>query len=410
MADLHDLTQIARCAADAATAPAYETLARKARVRRRRQRITGTVAAAAVVTAFAGGIAATRPDAAPPPPTPASPGPSTSAAPATKYGLTADQVVAKGDLYNYAVDAHGDLLSDWTYCPNTSRCVFAWKLTRADGGSFTGILPGTSAMRVDAGPDYFVGKARDAAGVLVRRDGSVTRLHEADHGADAEVDQGDLAPGAAAVPVGPKTYPVDPTTATILATGPDGASATGQFEVAPDGTAWSTTMASGGDDPAMSWRTPTGSWHRRDFRGSAGAGLFVVADRRVAAFALVSNGAARYGSVSAMTVASADGADWTEVNEHTLPFTRIESIAATADGIVVVSDGDRLYRSLDDSLTRYVAVAGIHGLSRLEGGDKAHPDAVYGYSYGERRLYRVTASDTDPHRSAELSVAPRQLR
>lgn len=404
MSDLHELTQIARRAAAAASAPAYETLARRARVRRRRQRIGGTVAAAAVVAAFAGGIAATRPDASPPPPTPASPGPSRSAPPATKYGLTADQVVAKGDLYNYAVDARGDLLGDWTYCRDTSRCVFAWKLTRADGGSATGILPGTSSMRVDAGPDYFVAKAPDTAGVLVRRDGSVARLRPADQ----TVDPAKLAPGAAAVPVGPMTYPVDPTTATILPTGP-GTTATGQFEVAPDGTAWATTVADG-RAPAFSWRTPTGSWQRRDLGDGPDEGVLVVGDRRVAAFALANDGTARYGSVRAMTVASPDGATWTAVDAHTLPFTRIESIAATADGVVVVSDGDRLYRSIDDGWAVYAAIPGIHGINRLEGGDTAHPDTVYGYSYGERRLYRVTATATDPHRSAEVSVAPRQLR
>lgn len=38
--------------------------------------------------------------------------------------------------------------------------------------------------------------------------------------------------------------------------------------------------------------------------------------------------------------------------------------------------------------------------------------ALYDAAYRriEHRLYRVTAADTDPHRSAELSVAPRQLR
>lgn len=401
MTDLH---QVVRRAAADTVPPPFETLTRRAEVRRR-QRAAGSVAAAAAVAVVAGGIALAHPNGDAHPAPVASGGPSTSAGtkptgkatptPTTHYGLTADSVVAKGRLYNYAVDRAGDLFANWSYCLDQTRCAAAWRLLRADGSVSTGLFPGDFAPHVDAGPDYFVGKWYADPGILVRPDGSTTPLRQE--------SSGGVAPGAAMVVSEDGSMLVDGRAGAYLRVPVPGRGQWDRLAVGDDRLVWGTVVHDEGAS-AIAWSAGAGSWQQHLLaddgeHGDDGATL-TIAGRRVAAYALKTRGREPLGTVVGASFTADDGAHWHDIDPAGLPFDHLESVAASADGTLFVNDGQQVFASTD--WTNFTPVPGATTLSRLEGGDAAHPDTVYGYSYDRDELDAVTTGG--------VTKAERQLR
>lgn len=387
MTDLHEL---ARAAAEAAEPPSYESLARRAHVRRGRRRLAIAGVASAAVAAVVVGITAMPPPDSGERPSPATSGPSPSTAvESTRHGVTAAQAISGGDLWGFAVDGAGDLFSAWAYQPKGfNQALMAWRLAAADGHVATGFLPDhSSGLRLSSGRDYFVAKATDTGGILVHGDGTVSRLRAS--------ATGDLRPGAAWVMTADGVDPVDGAAGAVVRLRPPGGGSWTNVTVTDDGTFW------GADAEGISWRKDDGTWHQRQIGGTGTSQLLAASGRRVAAYAVRLD----HGDLAVVegTVSTDGGGTWSDLSATDLPFTDIESLAATADGTLFVSDGTRVYRSTDGTWTRFDLVPGAHSLHRLQAGDRAHPDTVYGYGYRANRLYALTSA-------GGVSAAPRQLR
>lgn len=387
MTDLHEL---ARAAAEMVEPPSYESLARRAHVRRRRRRLTVAGVASAAVAAVAIGVTAMPPDTGEQRPSPATPGPSASTAvESSRHGVTAAQAISGGVLWGFAVDGDGDLFSAWAYQPKGSdQRVMAWRLAAADGHDATGFLPDhSSGLRLSSGRHYFVAKATDTTGILVRGDGTVSPLHSS--------ATGDIVPGAAWAMTADGVDPVDGAAGTVVRLRPPGGGSWTNVTVTDDGTLW------GADAEGISWRTDDGAWHQRRIGGTGTSELLAASGRRVAAYAVRFDDADL--AVVEATVSTDGGGTWSDLRATELPFADIESLATTADGTLFVSDGTRVYRSTDGTWTRFALVPGAHSLHRLQAGDRAHPDTVYGYGYRADRLYALSSG-------GGVSAAPRQLR
>jgi hypothetical protein len=315
----------------------------------------------------------------------------------------ADEVIAEGDLNNYAVDRHGDLLSTWVSCPDSSTCRYAWRLVRADGASTAGLYPArTGGPHVSAGPDYFVVAGAGGPQLLVRADGSTGRIAAVDAGAAQSAE-----PGAADVLTRDGARLVDPQHGWLDLPAPTGRP-WGSLEVAEDGTVWGVDQPLRGERTTVAWRPAGGDWQQEPLTG-AGPGVLVRAGDRVAALTLdlsspaSQTAAPSVGSPSDFAVTTDAGATWTHEAPDRLPFDSLESWAVTADGTLMVSDGERVYRTTDGTWLRFAPVADAVALNRLQGGDAQHPDRVYGYSYDQDLLLVLTAQ-------GGVHVAGRQLR
>jgi hypothetical protein len=410
MADLRDLESL-RVVAERASAetapPPFTDLAARARVRRRRRAGGAAVLAAVAVVAAVGlgtcGRALVGGHRSVEPPAATTPAKLSPAAQLSPSDPRADAVVAKGDLNNYAVDQHGDLLSTWVSCPDTSTCRNAWRLVRADGASTAGMYPGRmGGPHVSAGPDYFVVAAVSGPQLLVHADGSTGRVPAAGAGASESAES-----GAASVATRDGVRLVDPQHGWLELPAPSGRP-WGDLEVAADGTVWGVDQPGPGERATVAWR-PTGSdWQQEPLTG-VGTAVLVRSGDRVAALTLDASSPTSetavpsFGRPSDFAVTTDAGATWTRQAPDRLPFDSLESWAVTADGALLVSDGERVYRTTDGTWLRFAPVADAVGLNRLQGGGAEHPDRVYGYSYDEDRLYVLTSAGA-------VHVAERQLR
>jgi hypothetical protein len=182
----------------------------------------------------------------------------------------------------------------------------------------------------------------------------------------------------------------------------------GDLEVAEDGTVWGVDQPGPGERATVAWRPAGGDWQQEPLAGD-GTGVLVRSGDRVAALTLdlsspaAETAAPSFGRPTDFAVTTDDGATWTHQAPDRLPFDSLESWAVTADGTLMVSDGERVYRTTDGTWLRFAAVPDAVALNRLQGGDAAHPDRVYGYSYDEDRLFVLTSA-------GEVRVAERQLR
>lgn len=366
--------------------PSFERLVALARVRRRRRAATAAGVAVATVIAIAaasavalgGGHDADGP--LPVPPTP------TEDPDATRVA----QIVARGRAYDFAVDARGDRLTMWARGTRDA----AWQLTSSEG-SFSGLVHADSPDVAAASKGFLI---RVPAGdpVLVNLDGSTTTLHQAGRSApqpgDLEMARG-RALGLADPAAGTWWRLPLPRHAAGLRIG----------TVADDGTVWATVSPAGGHGAEVAWTRDGLTWHthaldrektdRSDPDAVAGSSIATYGTPRdhVSRVAAYSTGAGPIEPLRIWAVSQDGGASWTALSPASLPFSDVLDTAVTPDGVLfVMSHDDGLWRSTDDSWTRFARVPVPDGLVQIERG----PYGVVG-RFGPARYSILRSIDDD---------------
>ncbi|MGH3510178.1 MAG: hypothetical protein ACRDPI_08110, partial [Nocardioidaceae bacterium] len=195
MTELPDLTGLAVESSERTRPPAFESLVRRAGVRRRRQAV-GVVAATAIVMGGAGVAFVPRGHSSTPPPvhrSTGSPSPSTSTAPTPRQRLAAAdaaQIVARGSLDTYAENGTGAVMTTWKVCVDAETfCRYAWRL---DTGTHVvrGIAPafGFGPSAYATGELFVLATGGDGDGDIVDGAGRVTTFGFGQRGVPAAGD------------------------------------------------------------------------------------------------------------------------------------------------------------------------------------------------------------------------------
>lgn len=371
--DFADLTALAHDVADRAQLPAFDLLVDRSRRRRRTRGVA--ISAAASIAVLGVGLAAVqlgdsghRPVGVPPVTVPAAPTPSagngTPATPEERLrAMSAEQIVARGELYSYGSGGSGTVLTVWGACVDHHlHCRYAWRLSTGTGAVVGLTGSGGSAPAVHAAGGRYVVKAWNRPGIVVRPDGSVAELHQ--------VAPGTLGPASMVVrsgPVGLSVVDAENAGSWRLPR-PAGTEGFVEGAVGSGPVVWTLPMDSGGGTVQVRWRTGDGAWHTHVV--ATGGIMHVPADlavsgRRVAA--LSSFDGATVSPVGTLAVTTDGGATWTHLGKGDVPFATVDSMAATATGVLFVAEPDgSVWRSSDGSWTRFVKVAGVGPVDGLE--------------------------------------------
>ncbi len=294
--------------------------------------------------ALAGSVGLTSCSSAPAP----TPAPTPAGAP------TAVDVVRHGALTGVAADDAGDVMSVWQWCRHaSSRCWHAWRLVPAGGGALTGGLDRGLAPTAYAAAGAFVLRRWDRHGEVVAPDGSSTPL--------TDVPAGSPAAGDVVVRTRQGLAVADPETSSEWPIPhPRGVDGWAEGTISSTGTAW--LLAHGAGPGAVElYRTTDGrDWTRTvvsdDRAGGDVPGRVVSSGDRVAVLATYDG--ATVAPVGTLAVTTDGGAHWRRLGRRNLPFDTVDELAATRDGTLFVSsaEGEHLFRSADDTWTRFVPV------------------------------------------------------
>ena len=333
--ELPEFPDLARRAAEDVSRPAFDDLLDRSRRRTNRRRAAiGAVAAVAMVAGIGAAIGLEHG------PRAASPvGHPTASATASPGPPSVAQILAKGSLTSVAGN-HGDLLAVRSLCrPNGTHCHGAW-LLNSSAGSFAGPVPGSVPAAYSAGDDFVV-SSFDHLGLVVHPNGSTAPLHRVKllgRTPDAFIAgrQGWLA--------------VDTGTATAGELPPIGEDTDiAAADVTDDGTVVALPETAG---PARV-RVATyanGQWSVQKVSTGDMPGYVRAGGDHVAA--LASTDGATVSPVSTLAV-STDGRDWTMLHRGDVPFDAVEAMAATDTGTLYVGTPQGLFRTTDDSWTRF---------------------------------------------------------
>jgi len=378
MTELPPFPDLATPAAEETAPPPFERLVATARVRRRRRAAAVAGVAAAVVVAAASTAAlSVGHDAAPlpvaPAPSPSLPSPFPLIThwrpPSGRTAARITAIMAKGQAYDVAADEEGAQLTMWAR-PGASDAV--WQ-ERSPDGAFWGLVHLSSPDVVTADKGFLL-RGWDGDPVLVNLSGDATRLRRVDTGAlqpyDVEVVQG-------------KTLGLaDPDTGTWWPLEP---AAQIEGTVSSDGTVWASVpnMAVVADSrDGRTWRTfPLDS----DPGQSEAVYVTTYGPSLVAAY----SAAADPGQTLRTWAVSHDGgATWTRLSAAQLPFGEVRETAVTPKGVLFVRSQAGLWRSTDDTWTRFARVPVPGGLVQITPG----PDGILG-RFGTPRRPIVRAID-----------------
>ncbi|RNM17184.1 hypothetical protein [Nocardioides pocheonensis] len=362
--------------------PPFEEIVGRAKRRRRRGALGAAAGTAAVVAVVVAGVSLVTGD-QDAEPRPAKPTVSHRSGTATPAAVDPGTVVRTGGLLSYAAGPDGSLLTVWKACPteDESACDLAWQL-EAGGDIHRGLLSGDLSS-ASAGAAGFVVASWRHRGVVIDLHGRSRPIVPA--------ASGKVRPGDVFIRDGKDLVLVDPRTATswALPTEPD-RGAWVQASVADDGSIWA--MTTRGHDLPMLWsKEPSAQspWRQHLMQSSdphdALPGYLATSGRHVAA--LTGYDGATVLPVADLAVTSDGGQTWVDLHQSDLPFQYVDSMAATSGGTlyVVTPAGEHLYRSTDDSWTRFAEVpnpaavgtlvpAGDHVLAR--GGSFEAPTLV----------------------------------
>ena len=275
------------------------------------------------------------------------------------------------------------MLTVWRAClPDGTRCRFAWHLAGTSGLTGSGGR-GPDVVAADGG---FVLTAGTASGLLVRADGTATRLEPEDS----------RAPAAGDVVVrsdrGPRL--VDPRTARSRELAPPaGTEGLAGATAAPDGTVWALPAWSGPGRVEVA-RLRGGTWRSHPVDDSSSTSevpaFLAVAGGRVAA--LSSYDGATVAPVGVLAVSTDDGTTWRHLTRGDVPFDAVDSMAATDDGVLFVAEpGGTLWRSTDGTWTSFGRVTGA---GRVGGLVPAGADVLGRVASAQERLVLVGGDGT----------------
>ncbi len=382
MAELSDLREALRDVTEHAERPAFESLVRRARDRRRRRHVSIVAAAALVLTGTAAVLVPDgRTSSAPSPvdrtgpATPSvtsSPHPSPTTALGRLRAMSTGALVARGRLVSAGSIGGGTVMTVWSVCVDDSlHCRYAWRLADRSGAVTEGPAgagDGSSGPVVHAGGGAFVLKAWDRPGFAVDAEGTVTPLVR------GRVDP--VNEGAVVVRSGARHMElVDPRTAETQPL-PDvpGSDALDDAEVAADGTVWAMPAFAGPGKVEVAWLRG-GVWHSHPIHDPAGSrtavpGALAVAGTRMTptrVAALSSYDGATVAPVGVLAVSVDGGATWAHLTRKDVPFGTVDSMAATAGGTLFVTEADgTLWRSSSATWTGFVRVPGVGPVGLLE--------------------------------------------
>jgi hypothetical protein len=385
---LPDLPDLATPLAAATVTPPFEQIVARARRRRRRQVVGVASVAAAVLAVVATGTALTGGDRNTlPQPTRPSGSPTSTA---TAREVDAAGVILGGGLVSYAAGPDGSVLTVWKACGEAdgSTCRSAWQL-QTDHDTYQGLAQGDTPVAHSAG-DAFVVKAWNSKGVVVAADGTVRPLSAG--------EPGELTPDDALVPGRNGLLVADARTATTWPLPrPAGVERWTQPVVSTDGTIWGSTLV--GDQVQVWWTgdaTATSGWQHRslpgDQPGSDLPGYTAVAGQHVATMS-GSDGATILPVVD-FAVTTDGGATWRDLRRGDVPFDSVDAMAATSGGTlyVVTAGGEHLFRTTDDTWTRFVEMPNPDHIDALvPAGDRV---LAQGGSYDSPVLLEL---DTEGH-------------
>jgi hypothetical protein len=357
------VTPVAR----ATEAPPFEQIVGRARRRRRRHVLGAAAGTAALVASAATGVVLStgHENSAPGPAQPSVSRGST----ATPVAVDAARIVLTGGLLSYAAGPDGSLLTVWKACAadDETDCDTAWQL-QTRGDVYQGIAKGDTPS-VYAGSGGFVLDSWNRRAVVI--DAAQGQTRQVTPAASRTVGAGDVF-------IGEKGHlvVVDPRTATSwpLATAPDRDSWV-QAAVGADGSIWAMTLRNNDVPTIWSLSASAGSAWRQHVMASTDThdsvpGYFATSGDHIAA--LSGYDGATVLPVADLAVTTDGGRTWTDLHQSDLPFKYVDAMAATSGGTlyVVTPAGQHLYRSTDDTWTRFTEVPNpSHADSLVPAGD-----------------------------------------
>ena len=402
MPDLHDLQRAVREAADRTTPPAFDTLVVRARVRRRR-RALAAVAAVTVVLAGGAAVVLPRDDTSGVPPVVQRPSdfptPSFHTDPPSPRerlaAWTPEQLVERGELAGYGRTG-SRTLTTWRACiDDAGTCRFAWRLLAGNRVLATGAGPhSTDWPEVYPAGDGFVLHTKTGHGVVVRADGTTAAVQVGDP--SQPVRAGDVV-----VATESGTRVVDPATAeawTLVP--PGGADAVGTATALPDGTVWTLPGFAGPGRVDVAWLRD-GTWHSHrvdDPTSDVEVPAMLAAGGGLVA-ALSSYDGATVDPFGMLAVSPDGGRTWQELGKPAVPFQVVDSMAATAGGVLFVAEPDgTLWRSTDRSWTAFAKVPGAGPVGGLvpAGADVMARRLTSGPDLSDRLLLIADDGSTSP--------------